>query len=178
MPLKRRPLVFGLFGAMWGIASVAGPLLGGAFTEKLTWRWCFYINLPIGALAVAIVMLFVHLSPNPGIAGLGIFERIKQLDLLGTVMFVPSIICLILALQWGGSTYPWSDSRIIGLFVGFGLMLVAFIGIQYWKGENGTFPPFLFKNRSMVGAITFMFFFGAAYFPLIYYLCKSFAVRE
>ncbi|GJN72051.1 hypothetical protein PLIIFM63780_005614 [Purpureocillium lilacinum] len=175
MPLNRRPLAFGLIGGMWGIASVAGPLLGGAFTENVTWRWCFYINLPIGGLAMLIVFFFVHVNRNTASSeGQTIKARIMQLDLSGTAIFIPAIICLLLALQWGGADYPWNSAKIIGLFVGFGLMIAIFIGIQFWQGDNGTLPPRLFKNRNVLFSMLFAFFFGAGFFPLIYYLSLYF----
>ncbi|OAA70248.1 MFS toxin efflux pump (AflT) [Cordyceps fumosorosea ARSEF 2679] len=175
LPLAKRPLAFGLIGGMWGIASVAGPLLGGVFTDKITWRWCFYINLPVGGLSMAIVAFVVRVRRNTQLgAGLSVWQRILKLDLLGTAIFVPGIICLLLALQWGGADYPWNSSRVIGLFVGSGAMLVLFVVIQWWRGDKSTFPPLLFKNRSIVAAMSFCFFFGAAFFPLIYYLSLYF----
>ncbi|KHO01780.1 MFS toxin efflux pump (AflT) [Metarhizium album ARSEF 1941] len=175
VPLQKRPLVFGLIGGMWGIASVAGPLLGGAFTENATWRWCFYINLPIGGVAMLLVTLFVHVNRNTSdTKNMAFAERVQQLDLLGTFIFIPAIVCLLLALQWGGADYAWGDSKIIGLFVGFGLMIAVFVGIQFWQGDKGTLPPRFFKNRNTLCAMLFAFFFGAGFFPLVYYISLYF----
>ncbi|PNY23344.1 HC-toxin efflux carrier TOXA [Tolypocladium capitatum] len=175
MPLNKRPLYFGLLGGMWGIASVAGPLLGGAFTENVTWRWCFYINLPIGGLAAFIVFLFVHVNRNTTeTEGQSFGARVRQLDISGTAIFIPAVVCLLLALQWGGAEQPWNSSRIIGLFVGFGLMIAVFIAIQFWQGDNGTLPPRLFRNRNVFFAMMFSFFFGAGFFPLVYFISLYF----
>jgi MFS family permease len=174
MPLAKRPMAFGLIASMWGIASVAGPLLGGAFTEGATWRWCFYINLPIGGLAMVIAFFFIKVNRNTAdTVDQSIMSRIKQLDLAGAAIFIPAIVCLLLALQWGGADYAWSNSRIIGLFIGFALMVGIFIGIQFWKQDKGTLPPRLFKDRNILPAMIFAMFFGAGFFPLIYYLCKA-----
>ncbi|GKT86199.1 major facilitator superfamily transporter [Colletotrichum tofieldiae] len=174
MPLDKRPLAFGLIGGMWGVASVAGPLLGGVFTEKATWRWCFYINLPIGGIAMVFIFFLLTISKQNNALGETLVQRILQLDLIGTAVFLPAIVCLILALQWGGTEYAWNSATVIGLFVGFALMIVIFVGIQFWQGDKGTLPPKLFKNRNVICAMLFGCFFGAAFFPLIYYLSLYF----
>jgi hypothetical protein len=101
-------------------------------------------------------------------------KRVLKLDLIGASILVPAVICLLLALQWGGSTYPWKSSRIIGLFVGFGLLAIIFIFSQIRLGENATLPPRLFKDRNVVFAMAFAFFFGAGFFAIIYYLAIYF----
>ncbi|MCJ1423860.1 hypothetical protein MMC29_001745 [Sticta canariensis] len=123
-PLKQRAFYMGLLGAVFGFASIAGPLVGGDFTTKVTWRWCFYINLPIGA-AVLFFLFFVVEDTPAALAHLSIREKVARLDIYGTFIFVPCIVCLLLALQWGGQQYAWSDGRIIALLTLFGVLLIV-----------------------------------------------------
>ncbi|KAF7942008.1 hypothetical protein EAE99_000059 [Botrytis elliptica] len=170
LPLRKRPLAMGIISSMWGIASVAGPLLGGVFTDKLSWRWCFYINLPIGAFCVAVISLILHINRPNNPSSLTLKQRILKLDLLGASLLIPAIICLLLPLQWGGSTYPWNSGHIIGLFVTSAILTLLFICTQIRLGEAGTLPPYLFQNRNTVCAFAFSAFFGAGFFSLSYYL--------
>ncbi|KAF7878843.1 hypothetical protein EAF04_000046 [Stromatinia cepivora] len=170
VPLIKRPMFTGFIGAMYGIASVAGPLLGGVFTDKATWRWCFLINLPIGAVTVIVILIFFKAPDRAAVADLPWKERVKEFDLLGTSFFIPAIICLLLALQWGGTKYQWDNGRIIALFVLFGILIGIFIAIQFWKGDSATVPPNIMKKRSMWSAAWFSFCLGSYFLLLIYYL--------
>lgn len=103
-------------------------------------------------------------------ANLGWKERIKEFDLYGTLVFIPAIVCVLLALQWGGTKYPWGSGRIIALFVVFGVLICCFIAIQFWKQESATVPPSIMKNRSMAAASWYTFCLGSFFLLLIYFL--------
>lgn len=98
------------------------------------------------------------------------WQKILKLDLLGAFITIPATVCLVLALQWGGSMYPWNDSRIIGLFVGSGCLFIVLAFVQVKLGDKGTLPPKVVKNRDMLCAAGFPNMFGAGYYSLVYYL--------
>ena len=129
-----------------------------------------YINLPIGAVAFAVIVLFFHSPPRKSEAKVPFMVRLQQFDFYGTAVFLPDIVCLLLALQWGGSKYPWSDGRIIALLVLFGVLTAAFVCIQFWKKDNATIPPRLLKQRSVAGSVWFSFCLGGSFFVLVYWL--------
>ncbi|KAK7049725.1 hypothetical protein VNI00_005756 [Paramarasmius palmivorus] len=169
VPLSRRPLFSGVIGAMYGVASVAGPLLGGVFTDKVTWRWCFYINLPIGGITMAVIALFFK-SPKRSKAITDWRDGLRKFDSWGTLVFLPAIICLLLALQWGGTKYPWHSGRVIALFVVSGVLILIFIGIQIWKQDDATVPPRILLQRSIAASALFAFSLGASFFILVYFI--------
>jgi len=173
IPLRKRPIYTGLVGAMYGIASVAGPLLGGIFTDKVTWRWCFYINLPLGAFTLIFIILFYKPTLRAQKVETSWKGKLEQIDLFGTLIFLPAVVCLLLALQWGGSTYAWGSARIIVLLVLTVVLGAIFVAIQFWKKDNATVPPRIIKQRNMLSGVWFVFFLGAAFFIFIYYLRKS-----
>jgi MFS family permease len=169
VPLAKRPLYNGFFSAVLGTSSVVGPLLGGAFTTNLSWRWCFYINLPVGGIAMLVILFALKPTP-PAAPGLTIRQQLAKLDLLGELFLFPCLICLLLALQWGGSTYAWSSWRIILLFVLFGVCLIAFIVTEILTQETATIKIRVIKNRSVISAMWFMFCLASTMLLLIYYL--------
>ncbi|KAI1169573.1 MFS general substrate transporter [Nemania sp. FL0916] len=175
VPLQKRPMFQGLFGMVFGLASVLGPLVGGALTDAISWRWCFYINLPIGAVAGLCLIFILHTSefPHPPAT---IWEQIQRLDPLGTFLFVPSIVSLLLALQWGGSTYAWSDWRIIVLLILFGILFIAFGAVQVTMPKTATVPVRIIRKRSILAAAIFMFALAGSFLMVIFYLPVWFQV--
>jgi predicted MFS family arabinose efflux permease len=139
-------------------------------SDQATWRWCFYINLPVGAVALIVLQFSLRIKRDNNPERRTLVQRILQIDLIGAAILIPAIICLLLPLQWGGSTYPWKSGRIIGLFVGFAVLTIIFVLTQLKLGDKGTLPPRLFKDRNVVLAMAFAFFFGAGFFAIIYYL--------
>lgn len=169
VPLPKRPMFLGAMGGMFGIASVCGPLLGGVFTDRLTWRWCFYINLPFGAVTALAIMLFFRPPSRPAVDTLPFLTKVKQIDWLGILLFIPAIVSLLLALQWGGSTYPWNSGRIISLFIVAGVVGIAFGTVQYNRGDKAIVPPRIISERSIIAAAWYAFFNGAAFLVVLYY---------
>lgn len=137
-------------------------------------RWCFYINLPIGAVSWTIMALVWH-PKKPKCESVPIATHIKRLDPLGMSLFAPSVVCLLLALQWSGSTYTWDNARIVALFVVFGVLFLGFVAVQVWKPENATIPPRIIKQRSIISTTVYILSVYSTMMMLVYYIpiwCK------
>lgn len=170
VPMSKRPAYTGIIGAMYGIASVAGPLLGGAFTDGPGWRWCFWINLPLGAITLIVIGTLFKSPTRKLEAKVPIGQRLKQLDLIGTTIFITDVVVILLALQWGGATYAWNDWRIITLFSLGGALTIGFLILQYFLKDDATIPFRIASQRSVASACVFAFLLGAAFFILIYWV--------
>ncbi|KAF4418525.1 major facilitator superfamily transporter [Fusarium austroafricanum] len=172
-PLRKRSLFAGLFGAAYAIASVVGPIIGGVITTRASWRWCFYLNLPIGA--IVILVIFFCLPPSVGrtsteIKKMNWSQIILLFDPLGTALLLTALVCLMLALQWGGGEHPWSSDRVIAVLVVFGATLLPWMALQYFQGDDATVPLSLVKQRSVAAANLYLLFLNGSFGIFIFYL--------
>lgn len=170
VPLHKRSIFTGTINSTFAIASIIGPVLGGAFTQNVTWRWCFYINLPIGGFAALIVIILIRLESSEG-ERLPMTQKLKGLDGVGFLQLVGAITMLLLALQWGGIRYAWNSPTIIGLFIGAILTTAVFISWQIYMQDDALIPPKLFKAHRNVWLIfTAAFFVNGPFQMVIYWL--------
>ena len=142
----------GYFGAVFGLTTVAGPLIGGFFVDHLSWRWVFYVNLPLGVLTLLVTGAVLHL-PSRHVQ--------HQVDYVGAAVLAAGVTCLVLLTTWGGTEYPWDSAQIVGLGIAGVLLLVLFVFIETRAAEP-IIPLSLFRNSvfSVSSAIGFVVGFG------------------
>jgi EmrB/QacA subfamily drug resistance transporter len=163
-PPAQRGKVQGLFGAVFGITSVAGPLLGGWLTDNFTWRWIFYVNVPVAIAAIAVIFAGMAAKINNPHE-----VKNRSIDYLGAVLLTATLVPLLLALVWGGSQYPWGSTEIITLLVVAIVALFAFI----WRETKAKDPIVslgLFKNRVFTVSIIATFLASLGMFGSILFI--------
>ncbi|KAJ6585699.1 major facilitator superfamily domain-containing protein [Mycena capillaripes] len=180
--LEDRPMLFAMAGAVFGVSSIIGPLVGGALTDHVTWRWCFFINLPVGGVSVAAVIFLLKAAPPLGSdptkrSWPDIMGQVVRMDFFGAVLVGASITLLVAALQWGGNTKPWNDKAVIICFVLSGILAIAFIVWEIHLGEGEMTPTAVLHSWSIYGILAYCFLtrfailvfsYASAYIPIFY----------
>ncbi|KAL5316077.1 hypothetical protein ACEPPN_016954 [Leptodophora sp. 'Broadleaf-Isolate-01'] len=144
---SKQPMFIGLWATVYMISTIIGPLIGGAFTSHVTWRWCFWINLPVGGPVLVAVFLFFHVPKHVKYPKATWKEIIFQLDLPGFAMIFSSLVCFTLALQWGGQSKTWNNSSVIATLTMWVVLTIAFVVVEYFQGERAMIPLRLLKTR-------------------------------
>ncbi|EFX03793.1 major facilitator superfamily transporter [Grosmannia clavigera kw1407] len=164
--LRKRGKYFGLVALVWALSGGIGPIIGGAFTTHVSWRWCFYINLPISGVCF-FFLAFVLKLHNPRT---GLLEGLAAVDWAGTLTIVGGTLMILLGLTFGNVVYPWRSATVICLLV-FGFVVVGlFIVIEAYFSRIPVMPMRLFKSRAAIAAFTCCFFHGLVYISGSYYL--------
>ncbi|KAH8799833.1 major facilitator superfamily-domain-containing protein [Xylogone sp. PMI_703] len=179
VPAEKSAAYLGMLMGCIQLGILLGPLIGGALTQYTTWRWCFYINLPPGGL----VALAIALAPIPDRRTKsqikhGLHEILKSFDLPGFALFAGAAIMFLLAIEWGGNTYSWNSSTVIGLFCGSGVTLIVFIFWEAKRGDAAMIPLSIVKQRIVWSSCVNYFFFNANLLVTPFYMAIYFqAVR-
>jgi MFS transporter, DHA2 family, glioxin efflux transporter len=158
VPLHVQPVIVGLMGSVFTVASIAGPLLGGVFTSDLSWRWCFYINLPIGSVTIFCVLVSLRTPAHAKSShGASVREIIASFDPLGLVLVFGGVLCFFLAVQWGGTSKSWNSADEIGLLVCCVCCLVLFGVNEWYQGDCALIVLRILRRRSIAACSGYIF---------------------
>ncbi len=160
IPPRQRGKYQGYMGAVFGVATVGGPLVGGAITDAWGWRWLFFAGLPIGVVALALIARFMTLPHQ---------RRQVRVDVAGMVVLTGALVSILLATSWGGTTYPWASAPVLGLYAVGLVLTVVFVGIELRAAEP-VLPLRLFRNRQFTLSNLAAFFLAMVMFAVMIYL--------
>ncbi|KAK6598220.1 major facilitator superfamily transporter [Botrytis cinerea] len=173
VPIQRRPVFTAAVGLMFGLGATVGPLMGGVFTDKVSWRWCFYFNLPVGGVTILAMILFFN-PKNTLDTKRSFGSRVLDLDILGNILLLGACVMLFIAFQHTEEGNGWSSPMVIGLLVGFGVSMIV-LGLWFWyRGNKALIPLEILKQRTVLASCLFSFFLYSALIIHGYYLPQWF----
>ncbi|KAF2120122.1 major facilitator superfamily-domain-containing protein [Lophiotrema nucula] len=184
VPLSKRPFYFGLFVSAFGLTIGIGPVMGGAFADRGIWRWCFWINLPLGAMVMLMVTVFLKLKSVDAAretSNLSAKQVFFRLDPGGSALIIACAVCLLMAMQWGGQSLPWSSPTIISLLAAFVFLLLLFLVVEWRMGNDAAVPFRILRQRSIAFGAVYLFLFSmpnfsyGMYVPIFFQAAKGFS---
>ncbi|CAK7234797.1 hypothetical protein SBRCBS47491_009070 [Sporothrix bragantina] len=170
--LEKRGFYQGMLGGVVALANSLGPLVGGAFSEKVSWRWCFYINIPLSSIAILVVAFVLPFKKVTG----NMREKLAKIDYVGCFLMFTSAILILLALSWGGTSYAWSSAGSIAPLVVGAALAVVFITVELKFAALPLIPMHIFKIPTVAGANIGAFFTGFMFYCNLYYLPQFYQV--
>ncbi|EPE05429.1 mfs transporter [Ophiostoma piceae UAMH 11346] len=166
VPLQFRPAWFSTLSAMWSIGTVTGPLIGAGFAQNVTWRWIFYINLPLIGAGLAFVVLFLHQAKIPG----GIVQKLGRFDWIGSILFTAASTSFLYGLTTGGVSHPWGSYQVLLPLIIGPIAIIVFGYYEFHWAEEPIINKRIFNNRDMLLTYVITVLHGHVLWSILYFL--------
>ncbi|KZT58921.1 MFS general substrate transporter [Calocera cornea HHB12733] len=170
--MKDRGKYQGIIGGVVAMGNSIGPVIGGVFTTKATWRWCFWLGVPLSGLAIVVVIFLLPLRRVKG----NMKTKLKQVDYLGTVLSLMGTMGILLPLSWGGTSFAWSSAAVIAPLILGALFIGLFLVVEWKFAKIPNIPLEIFQNKTVCGVQIATFLSGCAFYVQLYYLPQYFQV--